>query len=117
MDKKGEISKEGPKGRLEKMPPVKEEKKDTSVFGGKKYVPQEVGRQWVRRPELFKATGIPEAKRLKIWQELSKNWGYFIEQGELDKPLEKLKMERYRAKTEIQRKEIEEKIKILEKAR
>jgi len=67
------------------MIPSKEEKKDTSGFGGKPYISGEEFRQWLRRPELYSRTGIPESKRLEFEAEIRSKYGYYLERGEPEK--------------------------------
>jgi len=108
FEKKQQIS----SGKPEKMP-VKEEKKDISGFGGKPYIPQERGREWVRSDEAFTRTGLPVEKRMKYWGELTKDTGYLLEPGEAERKLRELSMKMFETRTDVERKEIGEKIRLL----
>jgi len=110
FEKKQELSQSG---KPEKMPPPKPEKKDISGFGGKPYIPQEKGREWARSDEAFRTTGLPVGKRIKYWGELSKDTGYYLEPREAEKKLRELSMKRFEAKTDVEKKEIGEKVKLL----
>lgn len=95
-------------------PPPKEEKKDTSGFGGKPHIAREEFRSWLRRPDLYKTTGLPETERAKLEKELfGSEYGYFIEKGEPEKVMKKLEMEKFKAPSEAEKAKIDKKIKIL----
>ena len=55
---------------MSKIPSPKEEKKDTSGFAGKLFLKREEFRGWLRRPEAYKASGLPETERVKLEKEL-----------------------------------------------
>lgn len=98
-----------------KTPPPKETKKDP-VLGEKTYTTQEMGKKWVRKPEVYKTTGISESERVKEWEDMSKQWSFFIEKGEREKTLKKLGEEKFGAKTTAEIMEAKRKIKILKES-
>jgi len=110
LEKKQQLSQSG---KPEKMPSPKKEKKDISGFEGKPYIPQEKGREWIKSDEVFRTTGLPVEKRIKYWEEISKDTGYYLEPREAEKKLKELSMKRFEAKTDAEKKEIGEKIKLL----
>ena len=103
----------GMKEKPEKMPPPKPEKKDISGFAGKPYIPQEKGKEWARSDEAFRRTGLPREKRMKYWGELSKDSGFYLEPWEAEEKLKELSRKEFEAKTDVERKEIREKVKLL----
>jgi len=110
FEKKRELSQKSPKYKISQ----KEEKKDASGFEGKPYLREGEFMRWLKKPKLYRATGIPEAKRIEIGKELFKQQkGYFFEKGEPERMLEELKGERFKAKKDSERAEINKKIKLL----
>jgi len=53
-------------GEIKREMSPKEEKKDTSGFGGKPHITREEFRSWLRRPDLYKTTDLPETERVKL---------------------------------------------------
>jgi len=103
-------------GKSEKIPPPKEEKKDTSGLGGKPYLTREEFRHWLRKPEHYPSTGLPETERVKLEKELfGLEYGSYIEKGEPEKALKKLEMAKFKAKNQVERVKIEKEIKLLKR--
>jgi len=117
IEKKQELSQGKEPLKLEKTPPPKEEKKDISGFGGKRSLTREEFRGWLKKPEAWKASRLPQTERVKLEKELfePKKFGHFIERGEPEKRLKKLKMEKFQAKTQAERSELSKKIKLMKR--
>jgi hypothetical protein len=114
QEKKQSLDEGKMREKPEKMPPPPPPPpKDTSGFGGKPYISQEKGREWMRGEAAYKTTGLPGKKRTKFWEETFKDTGYYLEKGEPEKKLKYLEMKRFRATTDAERKEINEKIKLI----
>lgn len=115
-EKKQELSEKRIGAKPEKAPPPpKEEEKDTSGFGGKSHITKQEFGRWLRKPERFKETGIPEAERIQLEKDFGSEYGYYIQKGEPEKVLKKLDSERNQAKTSKERVEKERKIRLLKK--
>lgn len=99
-------------GRPEKMPLPKEEKKDSSIFGGKPFVKSEGLRKWARSDSAFKTTKLSQGER---GQRIKQIFGGkdFIDRGKTEKQLKKLQMEKFQAKTDTAKKDLEKDIKII----
>ena len=50
--------------------PLPNGKKDTSGFGGKPFLKREELKGWLKRPEVYQLTKVPEQKRVKWEKEL-----------------------------------------------
>lgn len=85
-------------GKPKKMPPPPE-KKDTSGFGGRPYLSGEQFREWLRKPELFSRTGIPERKRLEFEREIRQRYGIVWERSDLQRLKNDLKTGRLKLNT------------------
>ena len=96
-------------GKLEKTPPPK----DISGFGGKSYIPQEKGRDWMRSDEAFRTTNIPKERREKYWKEITKGTGYFLEKREAERKLKELSMKKFKPGTAAEKGTIRKENKIL----
>lgn len=114
--KKQQLNQVEAKGKSEKIPSPKEENKDTSGFAGKPFLRREEFRGWLRRPEAYKASGLPETERVKLEKELfGPKYGFFIEKGEPEKALKKMKSEKSKAPTGAEKAKIEKRIRLIEK--
>lgn len=82
---KQELSQGGMKEKPEKMPPLKEEKKDTSAFRGKPHLERWEVREWLRKDEIYKIVPWPKEKRAQLEKELfgpeSGKYGSLIEKA------------------------------------
>jgi len=96
-------------GKPEKIPPPK----DISGFGGKPYIPQEKGREWIKGNEAFRTTNIPREIREKDWKEITKGTGYFFEKREAERKLKELSMKKFKPGTAAEKGTIRKEIKIL----
>jgi hypothetical protein len=103
--------------KIKKTSPVKEEKKDTSVFQGRRqYATAEQRRGWLRRhaPEVWKITKgrVTSAKIPEYDKKLSnpKKWGPFIEKykHEPEKIRKEMKKAWWKAKTYKEKWEIKQ---------
>ncbi len=74
---------------MKNLPP-KEEKKDISGFGGKKFISREEFRQFLKRSDLYLRTGIPESKRLEFEKGIGSKYGNYLERGEPEKLIREL---------------------------
>jgi hypothetical protein len=99
---------------METKPKAKqEEKKDASVFKGKPYIRGAGLKSWAESDGAYKATNLSQAERTKIVQELFGKEDYFYKR-EAEGRLTKLRGERYRAKTDAERKKLDKKITVTE---
>ena len=106
----------GAKEKPEKILSPKEEKKDTSGFAGKPFLKREEFKGWLRRPEAYKASGLPEAERVKLEKELfGPKYGFFIEKGEPEKVLKKMETEKFKAATGAENAKIDKRIRLIKK--
>jgi len=109
IEKKEELNKEGVQEKPGKTPPLKEEKKDTSLYGEKAYVDQERGRMWTRKRETSESTGIKSSEMDETWKKLTKGSGYFLERKEAEDIYKEIKdyptksKEKYGIKSEGER--------------
>ncbi len=108
----------GPTGP-EKMPPPKEEKKDTSIFGGKKEISMQEARWKMRKgPSVIPGTGglmFAEKEKVELFDKATKKWGLFLNKNEeVPKIFKALKQERFNAKTDAERLKIDRQIRYLE---
>ena len=78
-------------GKPEKIPPPK----DISGFGGKPYIPQEKGREWIKGNEAFRTTNIPREIREKDWKEITTGTGYFFVKSEAERKLKELSRKKF----------------------
>lgn len=116
FERKQQLSQGGAKGKPEKIPSPKEEKKNTSGFAGKPFLRREEFKSWLRRPEAYKASGLPETERVKLEKELfGPKYGFFIEKGEPEKALKKMKTEKFKAPTGAQKAKIDKRIRLIKK--
>jgi hypothetical protein len=92
-----------------------QEKKDTSGFGGKPYLRRDEFRQWLRRPELFSSTNIPESERVSLERDFGQDYGPFINREDVQRILSKLGKAKSGAPNSVERIKIERKIKLLNK--
>lgn len=111
FEKKQQLSRGEIKGRPEKVPPPKEEKKDLSIFGGKSFIRGGGLRNWARSDQSFRTTNLPQSERLKITQELFGKKD-FLKKKDVETTLKRLEMARFRARKDAEIKEIKTKIKI-----
>ena len=112
------------KARQEKkVSPPKEEKKDTSVFGGKQFATAEQRRTWLRRhaSEVLSITKgrVTSSKVSEYEKKLNdpKKWGPFIEKykHEPERIRSEMKKNLDKAKTDAERFDIKEDIKVVER--
>jgi hypothetical protein len=102
--------------KIKKTSPVKEEKKDTSVFQGRQYATAEQRRGWLRRhaPEVWKITKgrVTSAKIPEYDKKLSnpKKWGPLIEKYKHEPEKIKKEMQKawWKAKTNKEKWEIKQ---------
>src|SRR4030042_1645559 len=87
--------------------------KENSGLGDNKYVDRDDFRQWLRRPELSRITGIPEVERLKYEEELRKSYGSYFEREEARRALKDLEMKREKSLKMEERRKIEKKIRLM----
>jgi len=86
---------------------------ENSGLGDNKYVGRDDFRQWLRRPELSRITGIPETERLKYEEELRKSYGSYFEREEARRALKDLEMKRLKSLNTDERKKMEKKIRLM----
>jgi len=98
-----------PESFKEKTPPAKP--KDTSIFGGKPYLKGEEVRNWGGSDTAFGATNLPREERIKRIKNIFGGTD-FITKGKTEKALGILEKQRYYAKTDKERAEIDKDIKI-----
>ena len=121
FEKKQQLNKEGVRRMPERVTPLKkEEKKDTSIFGGKPYLTRSELREKLRKAEPFiPGAGeeiIPQRERVKIEKELfAKNYGSYVDKGEFKKAIKKLEKEKFQAKTGTDKLSLDRKIRYLKK--
>jgi len=82
------------------MPPPKEERRDTSIFGGKPYIRREKLREWLRTDEAWKTTKMTAKERPGLEKKIfdPKKFGEYIEPKEVQKVYQELKYFPKRAK-------------------
>jgi hypothetical protein len=97
FDKKQELSSRGPKGMPEKVTPSsREEKKDTSIFGGKSHMDKgSFMRRLKEDQRLFKSTGLGEKERTKLGEKLFGSSGSYLDPGEIKEAKKQLGLGRY----------------------
>jgi len=103
------------KEKPEKISPQKEVKKDTSVFGGRKFISGEETRRTLSDPSLFSKYGLPEKKRKEYAERLTefKKHGYFTEPQDVKDFKKELKKEKFGTSDISKRGEIDRMLKIL----
>lgn len=99
-------------GKPEKMPPPKEEKKDSSIFGENSFIKSEGLRKWARSDSAFKTTKLSQGERGQRIKQIFRGKD-FIDREKTEKQLKKLQMEKYQAKTDSAKKDLEKDIKIV----
>jgi hypothetical protein len=97
FEKKQQLDQEGLKGKPEKIPPPKEEKRDTSVYGEKPSLKRGEVREWLRRDEIYKIIPRPKEKRAQLEKEL-----FGPESGKYGSLIERAKKEPERLLNEIE---------------
>jgi len=113
------LSQGGMKERPEKMPspPPKEEKKDTSIFGGKSAIPMSEAKWKIRKGTPYiPGTGgamFSETERMQVAEELSKKYGSYLEKSERYRIYKSLEEEKIQAKTGAEKLKIDRKIRYL----
>ena len=71
FEKKQGLSQTGKISKPEKAPPpVKQEKKDTSAFGGKSIIGRKVFNQHLKDPKLYQTTRLEEKARTELGKKL-----------------------------------------------
>jgi len=80
------------KGKPEKALPPKEEKKDTSIFGGKSFIQRETLRERLKKSDVWEKTHVPEKEREK-WEKADfnvKKYGPLIDKKDAEKVIKDL---------------------------
>jgi len=120
-DAKRELGQGGTQERPEKMstPPSKEEKPDTSIFGGKSAIPMREAAWKLRKSSPYIPGGggamFSEKERMDMANELSKKYGGYLEKGsELSRAYKDLYEQKGRAKTGAEKLAIDRKIRWLQ---
>jgi hypothetical protein len=95
-----------------KKPPVKEEKKDTSIFGGKSFIQRGTLRGRLKKPDVWEKTHVPEKEREK-WEKSDfdvKKYGPLIDKKDAEKAIKDLFKEKGKTPDIHERFEIDRKI-------
>ena len=102
-------------GKQEKALPSKEEKKDTSIFGGKPSLRREEVRGWLRKEESWKMTKMPLNRRIELEKKLFDpgKFGQFIQPKEAMRVYEEIKNFPTRSKEKYKINNEGERLKIL----
>lgn len=104
-------------GKDSAPPPEKEEKKDTSIFGGKSALGMGEARWKIRKssPSIPGTSGemYSEEERAEIAKELSKKYGNYLERDERYRIYGSLNKEKTQAKTNAERIKVDRKIRYL----
>jgi hypothetical protein len=82
FEKKQQLEQEGLKEKPEKIPPPKEEEKDTSAFQEKSYLKRREVRDWLKGDEIYKIIPQPKEKRAQLEKGLfGPKYGSLIERA------------------------------------
>lgn len=112
FEKKQELSGEKIREKPEKIPPLKEEKKDTFIFGGKSFIQRETLRGRLKKPDVWEKTHVPEKERGK-WEKADfdvKKYGPLIDKKDAEKVIKDLFKEKGKTSDIHRRFEIDRKI-------
>ena len=113
----------GMKEKAEKKPekaptPIKEAKKDTSIFGGKKAISMREAAWKLRKASPYiPGTGgamLSEQERMEIVKEISKKYGGYLEKGELSRIYKDFYKQKGQARTGAEKLKIDRKIRWLQ---
>ncbi|MFH1714187.1 MAG: hypothetical protein ABH831_01150 [Candidatus Nealsonbacteria bacterium] len=87
---------------------------DKSGFGGKKYLSRTEFRQWLKNRDLY-SLGMSEQERLLFEEEMAKNYGSYLDKGELTRIIGKLRTEKSKSLIKEERQKIDRKMRLLQK--
>ncbi len=94
-EKKRELGDRGIREKPGKTPPPKEEKKDTSIFGGKPYMRKGDFMRELKDQKFYKTTGLREKGRIELGKKLFGGFGSYIDPGEAKEAKRQLELGRY----------------------
>jgi len=95
-EKKQELTSKGAKKMPEKVtPPPKEEKKDTSIFGGKPYMRTSDLMRELESQRFYKTTRLREKERTELGGKLFGSFGSHIDPVEVKEVKRQLELGRY----------------------
>jgi len=96
FDKKQELGSKMQKGMPEKATPSpREEKKDTSIFGGKPHIDRGSFMQRLKDQRFYKSTGLGEKERTELGEKLFGSSGSYLDPGEIKEAKKQLELGRY----------------------
>lgn len=96
FDKKQKLGSKGQKGIPEKAaPPPREEKKDTSIFGGKPHMDKGSFMRQLKDQRFYKPTGLREKERIGLGEKLFGSSGSYLDPGEVKEAKKQLELGRY----------------------
>jgi len=95
------------------IPPPVEKPKDSSAWKGKPFLRGEDVRGWAKSDEAYKETNLSREKREEIAKGLFEKSGDYLKKEKVEKAFKKLKEDFSYAKTDIDRKKIYDKMKII----